>query len=58
LALTGGTSLTILLEDGRLVNAKVSRREKWNTFALRFPDGEGWICTTPVVLSPKLSKTA
>ena len=37
----GGTSLTILLEDGRLVNAKVSRREKWNTFALRFPDGEG-----------------
>lgn len=37
----GGTSLTILLEDGRLVNATVSRREKWNTFALCFPDDKG-----------------
>ena len=37
--LEGGSELTILMEDGQLVNATVSRRVKWNTFALRFDQG-------------------
>eukprot|EP00435_Cladocopium_sp_Y103_P075303 s223_g56.t1 len=35
----GGTGLTIL-QDGRLINAIVSHKVKWNTFALRFDKGE------------------
>lgn len=38
-AFEGGSELTILMEDGQLVNATVSRRVKWNTFALRFDQG-------------------
>ncbi|CAK9053328.1 Hypothetical protein (Fragment), partial [Durusdinium trenchii] len=35
----GGSLLTILLEDGRLVNAQVSRQVEWNRFAIKV-DGQ------------------
>ena len=38
----GGSLLTILLEDGRLVNAQVSRQVEWNRFAIKVDGQGGW----------------
>eukprot|EP00438_Fugacium_kawagutii_P024426 Skav202099 [mRNA] locus=scaffold1980:24708:37417:+ [translate_table: standard] len=35
----GGSHITMLLEDGRLVNATVSQRGTWNSYVLRLGEG-------------------
>lgn len=36
-----GTELTVLLQNGHLVNGRVARKESWNKFGILIPDPKG-----------------